>query len=141
MIYNNVQYIEHCYKSSKICIIFTLYDFYAIIFFIDVFTIALVFLKQYIFINTFLQGGINMQGRPSVLDRLESFASYGVTSAKLRLWDKQRNQLENDGFEVCVLAATGRKGENFCLIDWRNPTAQTAYEMLAISINAMYMAS
>ena len=82
-----------------------------------------------------------MQGRPSVLDRWESFASYGVTSAKLRLWDKQRNQLENDGFEVCVLAATGREGENFCVIDWRNPTAQAGYEMLAISINAMYMAS
>ena len=66
-----------------------------------------------------------MQEKLSIFDRLESFASQGVTSAKLRLWDKQRKQLEGDGFEVTILASTGRKGENFCLIDWKAPTAQT----------------
>ena len=80
-----------------------------------------------------------MQEKLSIFDRLESFASQGVTSAKLRLWDKQRKQLEGDGFEVTILASTGRKGENFCLIDWKAPTAQPAYEMLAISYNPTYV--
>lgn len=77
-----------------------------------------------------------MQSKPSILERLEGFAEYGLTYAKLRLWNKQKEQLENDGFEVSVLAPTDRKGEYFCLVDWRYPTAQVAYEMLAISYNA-----
>lgn len=82
-----------------------------------------------------------MQGRLSILDRLEPHAMFGLTSTKLKLWNKQIERLEKDGFEVTVIAPTNRAGEYYCLIDWRNPTAQPAYEMLAISINTMYMAS
>ena len=77
-----------------------------------------------------------MQEVITIMDRLEIFAEFGLTEAKLKLWNNQRERLEKDGFYVAVIAPTGRKGENYCIIDWKLPTAQVAYVMLAISITS-----
>ena len=78
-----------------------------------------------------------MLGRITIMDRLEIFAESGLTEAMLKLWNNQKERLERDGFDVTVLAPTDRKGEHYCKIDWKQPTAQVAYGLLAISIATM----
>ena len=78
-----------------------------------------------------------MQEKITIMDRLEIFAGAGLTEAKLKLWTNQQKRLERDGFDVTVIAPTARKGEHYCKIDWKQPTEQTAYGLLAISISTM----
>ena len=78
-----------------------------------------------------------MQEKFTIMDRLEIFAESGLTEATLKLWNNQKERLERDGFDVMVITPTDRKGENYCKIDWKHPTAQPPYGLLAMSINTM----
>lgn len=82
-----------------------------------------------------------MTKKPTILDRLFIFAEAGKTSSTLKLWKKQIDALIYKGFCITVISATNRKGEYRCLIDWSNPSGESAYELLGCSINATWFAA
>lgn len=78
-----------------------------------------------------------MLEKMSIIDRLEIYAAEGETSAPLKLWGAQIDDLRKAGFEVEVLKPTDRYGEHNCTISWVHPTGREASYMLALSIDSL----
>lgn len=74
----------------------------------------------------------------TIIDRIEIYASAGMTSAPLKLWGKQIESLSTKGgFTIEVLKPTKRYGEFNCTIRWDNPKGVQASYMLAQAIKAL----
>ena len=77
--------------------------------------------------------------KPSILERLESFAMQGETSAPLKLWKAQITRLEKQGFTVHIISETDRDSEYYCDISWKSPTISNsdAECLLMFTINVL----